>query len=282
MGKSLVIVESPAKAKTIHKFLGSDYIVKPTGGHIIDLPPKEFGIDLEHDFEPTFDVIKGKARILQDLKKTAGEVDTVLLATDPDREGEAIAWHVASRVLKKGQPHFRVLFNQITRDAVIKAVENKGELDMKKVNAQLARRVLDRLVGYKVSPVLWKTLYPGLSAGRVQSVALRLIVERDAEISVFVPEEYWEIRVLLATGGGEEFTVKLTKIGGRPAKVGSADEAGAITRKLDGSPFSVKEIGSKKTKGNPAPPFITSTLQQTRPAARIHRGAHHEDRAGPV
>lgn len=262
MGKSLVIVESPAKAKTINKFLGPDYIVKPTGGHIIDLPPKEFGIDIDHGFEPKYDVIKGKSRVLQELKKTAGEVETVLLATDPDREGEAIAWHVANRVVKKGQPHFRVLINQITRDAVVRAVENKGHLDMRKVNAQQARRILDRLVGYKVSPVLWKTLYPGLSAGRVQSVALRLIVERDAEIAAFVPEEYWEIKARLSTARGEEFDAKLVRRNGKPVKISGADEAEKIVGELSSAAFGVRDISEKKTKGSPAPPFITSTLQQ--------------------
>ena len=199
MTKSLVIVESPAKAKTINKFLGSDYIVKPTGGHIIDLPTKEIGIDIEKGFTPNYIVIKGKSKILNDLKKAAKQVDTVLLATDPDREGEAIAWHVENRIVSKGQQSYRVLFNQITKNAIIDAIQHKNKLDLKKVNAQQARRVLDRLVGYKVSPFLWKTIYSGLSAGRVQSVALRLIVERDAEIEAFVPVEYWSIKVLLAT-----------------------------------------------------------------------------------
>ncbi|MDP2982625.1 MAG: type I DNA topoisomerase [Candidatus Latescibacter sp.] len=262
MGKFLVIVESPVKAKTINKFLGHDYIVKPTGGHVIDLPPKEFGIDIERGFEPKYDVIKGKTRVLQDLKKTASEVDTVLLATDPDREGEAIAWHVANWVVRKGQPYYRVLINQITRDAVIRAVENKGELDLKKVNAQQARRVLDRLVGYKVSPVLWKTLYSGLSAGRVQSVALRLIVERDAEIEAFTPVEYWDIKALLATGRNEEFEAKLVKKGGKPVNIGNVSESEAMVRELSGASYSVKDVTKKKTKGYPAPPFITSTLQQ--------------------
>ena len=211
MAKSLVIVESPAKAKTINKFLGSDYIVKPTGGHVIDLPPDEIGIDIENGFIPHYSVIKGKGKILSDLKKTAQNADTIYLATDPDREGEAIAWHVAKSIIGENQPFFRILFNQITKDAVVQAIEKKSQLDLKKVNAQQARRVLDRIVGYKVSPFLWKTMYSGLSAGRVQSVALRLIVERDTEIEAFVPEEYWIIKVLLATENNEEFEVKLIK-----------------------------------------------------------------------
>jgi len=262
MGKSLVIVESPAKARTINKFLGSDYIVKPTGGHVIDLPEGDFGIDVDDGFKPKYTVIKGKSKVLQDLKKTAKQVDSVLLATDPDREGEAIAWHVAQKVVGKDQPSFRVLFNQITKDAVRNAVRDKGELDINKVNAQQARRILDRLVGYKVSPVLWKTIYKGLSAGRVQSVALRLIVERDKDIEAFVPEEYWKIHALLATGKDEVFEAALVKKDGEAVSIGSAKEAEAVVTELSGSSFSVGDVTKKKTKRNPTPPFITSTLQQ--------------------
>lgn len=262
MSKSLVIVESPAKAKTINKFLGSGYIVKPTGGHIIDLPEDDFGINIEDGFTPQYIVIKGKNKILQDLKKTARETDTVFLATDPDREGEAIAWHVAGRVVGKEQPSYRILINQITRDAVINAVKNKGDLDMKKVYAQQARRILDRLVGYKVSPVLWSTLYKGLSAGRVQSVALRLIVERDEAIDVFVTEEYWTIKAILMTNKNEEFEAKLLKKDGKELTIRSSEEATAVVRDLSSREFSIKDITRKKTKRNPSPPFITSTLQQ--------------------
>jgi len=262
MAKSLVIVESPAKAKTINKFLGSGYVVKPTGGHIIDLPTAEFGIDIENDFNPRYQVIKGKNKIVKELEKAAKEVDTVFLATDPDREGEAIAWHVATRVIDKNQQSFRVLINQITKDAVIKAVQNKGELDLKKVYAQQARRVLDRLVGYKVSPILWKTMYSGLSAGRVQSVALRLIVERDGEIAVFIPEEYWNIRTLLTTKLDEEFEAKLLKKDGKTLKIKTAKESQKIVDDLSSLPFSVKDISTKKSIRNPSPPFITSSLQQ--------------------
>lgn len=262
MGKSLVIVESPAKAKTINKFLGSDYIVRPTGGHIIDLPEDDFGIDIENDFKPTYTVIKGKNKILQELKKAAKQADSVLLATDPDREGEAIAWHVANRIISEDQPVFRVLINQITKDAVRQAVTNKGALDMQRVNAQQARRILDRLVGYKVSPVLWTAIYKGLSAGRVQSVALRMIVERDIEIEAFVPEEYWIIKALLATGTGEEFEAKLIKKDGENIAITNAGQAEATVRDLSGRDFSVSGITTKKSKRNPTPPFITSTLQQ--------------------
>ncbi|MFC1692784.1 type I DNA topoisomerase [Candidatus Latescibacterota bacterium] len=260
--KSLVIVESPVKAKTINKFLGSGYVVKPTGGHLIDLPENEIGIDLENGFIPKYRIIKGKKRIVQELKKTAEGVDTVYLATDPDREGEAIAWHVANSIAGKNQALYRVMINQITKDAVLKAIENKGELDMQKVDAQQARRVLDRLVGYKVSPVLWKTIYKGLSAGRVQSVALRLIVERDQEIEAFVPEEYWIIKALLASEKNEEFEVKLIKKNGEAFKIKNSEESEAVVREISSLPFNVKDVSTNKTKRNPSPPFITSTFQQ--------------------
>ena len=262
MAKSLVIVESPTKAKTINKFLGSDYIVKPTGGHVIDLPTKEIGIDIDNGFRPRYNVIKGKSKIINDLKKTAQNAEAVFLATDPDREGEAIAWHVANRVIGKNQPSYRILFNQITKDAVKNAINNKGQLDMNKVNAQQARRILDRLVGYKVSPFLWKTIYSGLSAGRVQSVALRLIVERDKEIDAFVPEEYWDIIVLLSTEEKDEFETKLIKKNNKNVKIKNADEASSTVKELSALSYQVKDITKKKNKRYPFPPFITSTLQQ--------------------
>ena len=262
MSKSLVIVESPAKAKTINKFLGSDYIVKPTGGHIIDLPEKDLGIDVDNGFEPKYIVIRGKAKVLKDLKKAADQAETILLATDPDREGEAIAWHVANHIIKKKQPSFRVLINQITKDAVLKAVSDKGELDLNKVNAQQARRVLDRIVGYRVSPILWKTMYSGLSAGRVQSVALRLVVERDLEIEAFVPEEFWEIFVLLSTMQNKEIKAKLITKNGKALKITTAEESSAVVGELEKLPYSVDSITEKKTKRRPYAPFITSTMQQ--------------------
>jgi DNA topoisomerase I len=262
MAKSLVIVESPAKAKTINKFLGANYVVKASGGHVLDLPERELGIDIEHGFKPNYTVIKGKSRILTDLKKAAREADTVLLATDPDREGEAIAWHVANSVVGKNQPSFRILFNQITRDAVRRAIDEKTSLDLNKVDAQQARRVLDRLVGYKVSPFLWKTVYKGLSAGRVQSVALRLIVERDAEIEVFTPEEYWKIGALLVTARKERFLAELVKKNGKKIVLGDEDSTKAAATEMRTLPYRVSEIASKQVKRNPQPPFITSTLQQ--------------------
>ena len=265
MSKSLVIVESPAKAKTINKFLGTSYVVKPTGGHLIDLPPDEFGIDIEDDFKPTYRTIKGKNKILQDLKKAAKQADTVLLATDPDREGEAIAWHVANNIIGKNQPSYRILINQITRDAVTQAIENKMSLDLHKVDAQQARRVLDRLVGYQVSPLLWKTIYRGLSAGRVQSVALRLIVERDAEIDVFVPEEYWYITAVLSAAedvGAPNFEARVTKKNGEVLSIGTEADATAVVDELRLQEFAVADVARKKNKRKPSPPFITSTMQQ--------------------
>jgi DNA topoisomerase-1 len=191
MAHYLVIVESPAKCKTISKYLGKDYTVKATMGHIIDLPEKEFGVDLENGFKPKYTVSKGKSRVLKVLKDEAADSDMIFLAPDPDREGEAIAWHVAQSISKSKTKIKRVLFNEITKNAVLAAIEKPGEIDMNKVNAQQARRILDRIVGYQVSPILWRTVFRGLSAGRVQSVALRIICNREDEIKAFREKEYW-------------------------------------------------------------------------------------------
>ena len=192
-GKHLVIVESPAKARTIGKYLGSDYDVAASVGHVRDLPPKELGVDVDHDFEPKYVTIRGKGKVISDLKRRAKDADSVILATDPDREGEAIAYHVAEQLgYEKDRDRFqRVIFREVTKGAVQNALENPSELDIKKIEAQQARRILDRLVGYKVSPLLWKPIRPGLSAGRVQTVALRLICEREDEIRAFEQQEYW-------------------------------------------------------------------------------------------
>src|SRR6266496_1877188 len=206
---TLVVVESPAKAKTIGKYLGRGYRVRATIGHVRDLPEKKIGIDIENGFEPEYVTIPGKEKTLAELKNAARDSREILLATDPDREGEAIAWHVASQIRRKnGAPVKRVLFHEITRDAIESAITRAGEIDERKVDAQQARRVLDRLVGYKASPVLWKTVKKGISAGRVQTVALRLIVEREREIKAFKAVEYWTIEALLEENG-QQFTAKL-------------------------------------------------------------------------
>ena len=260
---SLVIVESPAKAKTIGKYLGRGYRVRATIGHVRDLPEKKIGIDIENGFEPEYVTIPGKEKTLSELKNAAKESREILLATDPDREGEAIAWHVASQVRRKnGAPIRRVLFHEITKDAVQTAISNAGQIDEKKVDAQQARRVLDRLVGYKASPVLWKTVKKGISAGRVQTVALRLLVEREREIKAFKPVEYWTVEAILEKEG-REFVAKLHHINDKKASI--PDEAAAQKILSDLAPlktFGVTEVKRRERRKNPAPPFTTSTLQQ--------------------
>src|SRR5687768_3159239 len=260
---SLVIVESPAKAKTIGKYLGRGYRVRATVGHVRDLPEKKIGIDIENGFEPEYVTIPGKEKTLAELRNAAKDSREILLATDPDREGEAIAWHVASKVRRKnGAPIRRVLFHEITREAVHAAIAKAGEIDERKVDAQQARRVLDRLVGYKASPVLWKTVKKGISAGRVQTVALRLLVEREREIMAFKPVEYWTIEALLEKAG-QEFTAKLHHIDNRKASI--PDEAAALRILADLAPlksFGITEVKRRERRKNSAPPFTTSTLQQ--------------------
>jgi len=260
---SLVIVESPAKAKTIGKYLGRGYRVRATIGHVRDLPEKKIGIDIENGFEPEYVTIPGKEKTLAELKNFAKDSREILLATDPDREGEAIAWHVASQVRRKnGAPIKRVLFHEITKDAVQGAIARAGEIDERKVDAQQARRVLDRLVGYKASPVLWKTVKKGISAGRVQTVALRLLVEREREIKAFKPVEYWSVEALLEKEG-KEFTAKLHHIDNKKVAIHNADEANKILSDLEKlKMFGVTEVKRRERRKNPAPPFTTSTLQQ--------------------
>jgi len=263
---SLVIVESPAKAKTIGKYLGRGYRVKATVGHIMDLPAKKLGIDIENGFEPELVPIPGKEKTIADLKRAAKVSKEIFIATDPDREGEAIAWHVAEQIKpKRGQavvPIRRVLFHEITKDAVQLAIRQAGAIDDKKVEAQQARRVLDRLVGYKASPVLWKTVKKGISAGRVQTVALRLIVEREREIRAFNPMEYWTIEALLEKAG-QRFTAKLHLIDGKKAEIGNEAEANRVLADLEGrKTFGVTEVKRRERRKNPSAPFTTSTLQQ--------------------
>ena len=262
-GKALVIVESPAKAKTIGRYLGSAYAVKATVGHVRDLPERTLGIDIERGFEPEYVTIPGKEKTLAELKSAAKNARSIFIATDPDREGEAIAWHVRGQVVRKnGPPIKRVLFHEITKEAVTKAIDAAGEIDQKKVDAQQARRVLDRLVGYKASPLLWKTVKKGLSAGRVQTVALRMLVEREREIRAFTPTEYWTIAATLEHEG-QAFTAKLHHIDGHKPEIHDEASANAILADLAGiRKFDVTDIKRRERRKNPAAPFTTSTLQQ--------------------
>jgi DNA topoisomerase-1 len=268
MAKHLVVVESPAKCKVISKYLGKDYAVRATMGHIIDLPEKEFGVEIEEDFKPKYTVSKGKTRILRELKDEAAKADYVFLAPDPDREGEAIAWHVANSIAGKNCVIKRVMFNEITKRAVLAAFDTPRDIDMNKVNAQQTRRILDRIVGYQLSPILWRTVFRGLSAGRVQSVALRLICEREDEIKAFVQREYWSIHGMFEHEG-TSFSAKLISVDGR--KVGKdetkpllPDEAAAkaVLKRLAKEKFAVVDVQRTQKSRKPYPPFITSTLQQ--------------------
>jgi DNA topoisomerase I len=259
-GSALVIVESPTKAKTIGKYLGSGYDVRATVGHVRDLPTRELGVDVDKGFEPKYVTIKGKTKTLSELKKASKTASTIYLATDPDREGEAIAWHVAEH-LQAAVPTHRILFHEITREAIQEALRAPGEIDDRKVNAQQARRILDRLVGYKASPILWRAIKTGLSAGRVQTVALRLIVEREREIRAFKPQEYWSIEALCAKDN-QTFEAALAKIGGHKPQLHSAAEAQAVVDAVRQLPFIVSKVEKRHRRKNPAAPFTTSTLQQ--------------------
>ncbi len=263
-GKHLVIVESPAKARTIGKYLGKDYQVAASVGHVRDLPTKELGVDVDHGFEPRYVTIRGKGPVLTELKKKAKGASMVILATDPDREGEAIAYHVAEQLgydKRDGERFRRVQFREITKRAVQEALERPGPIDMKKVEAQQARRILDRLVGYQVSPLLWKPIRPGLSAGRVQTVALRLICEREAEIRAFETEEYWSITAHLVKDG-QAFDAKLHQIEGKAFSLGDEAAAQAVVEAVRGVPFLVTDVKRRERRKNPSAPFTTSTLQQ--------------------
>ncbi|MBV9881120.1 MAG: type I DNA topoisomerase, partial [Gemmatirosa sp.] len=260
---SLVIVESPAKAKTIGKYLGRAYKVRATVGHVLDLPEKKLGIDIENGFEPDLVPIPGKEAVIADLKKNAKDAREVFIATDPDREGEAIGAHVVSVIKRKGgAPIRRVLFHEITKDGVQTAMAHATEINEKKVEAQQARRVLDRLVGYKASPILWKTVKKGLSAGRVQTVALRLIVEREREIRAFTPVEYWSVAALLEKDG-QNFYAKLHHVDGRKPDIPNEAAAKRILADLEGREvFPVTDVKRRERRKNPSAPFTTSTLQQ--------------------
>ena len=263
MGKSLVVVESPAKANTINKFLGSDFIVKASVGHVKDLPEKELGVDIENDFEPHYVIIRGRGKIIKELKRASQNVGTIYLAPDPDREGEAIAWHVAEELRDRGKRIYRILVNEITKKAVLEAIKNPGELQRSKYEAQQARRILDRLVGYQISPLLWDKVRRGLSAGRVQSVAVRIICEREREVNSFIPKEYWTITAGLKKLTSEDaFEAKLTKMRGEKADIGTEAMAKGIIQELDKTDFIVSRVERKERKRYAPPPFITSKLQQ--------------------
>ncbi|MBU4305014.1 MAG: type I DNA topoisomerase [Candidatus Omnitrophica bacterium] len=264
--KKLVIVESPTKAKTISKILGSDFVVYSSMGHIIDLPQRKLGVDVDRDFQPTYVVIPGKKKTLTQLKKEVKNISHVYLATDHDREGEAISWHLREHLKGAGKEHefLRVIFHEITPDAIKEAFANPVVLDLNKVNAQQARRVLDRIVGYFLSPLLWKKVAKGLSAGRVQSVALKLIVQRERLIQSFVSQEYWKIEARLQRkqGGHEIFTAELVKYDGEKIELANQDTVQNLLAELKTREYSVASITKKEKKRNPYAPFITSTLQQ--------------------
>ncbi|MFP5339667.1 MAG: type I DNA topoisomerase, partial [Gammaproteobacteria bacterium] len=295
MGKSLVIVESPAKAKTINKYLGNQYVVKSSIGHIRDLPtsgsankepvkrgkaaaaeapalsPKEkakrqlitrMGVDPEHGWKAKYEILPGKEKVIEELRRLAKEADTIYLATDLDREGEAIAWHLRESIGGDDSRYKRVVFNEITKKAIQEAFSQPGELDLNRVNAQQARRFLDRVVGYMVSPLLWAKIARGLSAGRVQSVAVKLVVEREREIRAFVPEEYWEVHADLATAQQAKVRFEVAREKGEAFKPLNEAQANAALEKLQGASYSVAKREDKPTSSKPSAPFITSTLQQ--------------------
>jgi DNA topoisomerase-1 len=263
MAKSLLIVESPTKVNTLKKIVGKDFIIKASVGHLKDLPKKKLGVDVDNDFAPEYITIRGKGKILSELKAAAKKVDHIYLAPDPDREGEAIAYHIGNEVARftKGKI-YRVSFNEITKKAVKDALANPTELNSNRVNAQQARRILDRLVGYKISPILWKKVHRGLSAGRVQSVALRIVCEREREILAFNPVEYWSVTLEVEGSKPPQFESKLFKIKGEKAEVHNQEEADQVVKGLDGAKLVLENIVRKERKRNPTAPFITSTLQQ--------------------
>ncbi|MCB8815610.1 type I DNA topoisomerase [Desulfosporosinus shakirovi] len=261
MSKTLVIVESPAKAKSISKFLGSRYTVKASMGHLRDLPKSQLGVDLENDFEPKYIAIRGRGDLIKDLRAAAKGADKVFLASDPDREGEAIAWHLSHLLGLNQSDKNRIEFHEITKQAIQSAIKHSRQIDQDRVDAQQARRVLDRLVGYQLSPLLWRKIKKGLSAGRVQSVAVRLVDDREEEIRAFVSEEYWSLMANLQSAGGK-FLAKLLKKSGKKISISSKAEMEAILADLAKKEFQVSDVRTREKKRLPAPPFITSSLQQ--------------------
>ncbi|MEI2663903.1 type I DNA topoisomerase [Rossellomorea sp. LJF3] len=261
MADYLVIVESPAKAKTIERYLGKKYKVRASMGHVRDLPKSQMGVDVENEFEPKYITIRGKGPVLKELKTAAKKVKRIFLAADPDREGEAIAWHLAHSLDMDTTSECRVVFNEITKDAIKESFKHPRAINMDLVDAQQARRILDRLVGYNISPLLWKKVKKGLSAGRVQSVAVRLIIDRENEIKAFTPEEYWSIEAEF-TKGNDTFQASFYGMDGKKVELKTEEEVKDVLGKVKGKSFEVNKVTKKERKRNPAPPFTTSSLQQ--------------------
>ena len=261
---SLVIVESPAKAKTIGKYLGPGYEVKASMGHVRDLPKSKLGVDVEHGFELNYQPIKGKEEVIDELKKSAKKSEKVFLATDPDREGEAISWHLKEMLGIPDDKTYRVTFNEITKKVVNDSIAHPRAIDMDLVNAQQARRVLDRIVGYQISPLLWKKIRRGLSAGRVQSVATRMVDDRDREIEEFKPEEYWTLDANLFGDDAKKlpFAARYHGKDGKKAELKSAEDVDAVVHETEYAPFTVKTVKRTDKQRSPSPPFTTSTMQQ--------------------
>lgn len=262
MNKSLIIVESPSKAKTINKYLGKNYIVKASVGHIKNLPKSKLGVDVENEFESTFEIMPNKLAVITELQECAEKADKILIATDPDREGEAIAYDIAEEIVSRNKNIKRVLFHEITKSGIEEGISNPLAIDKNMVESQRARRVMDRIVGYKLSPFIWKTVYYGLSAGRVQSVAVRLICEREAEIKKFIPKEYWSMIGEFTSNSSEPFYAKLVKINGGVPTILNKQNAEELKSEITKQLYSISDIVKKETKRNPNSPFITSTLQQ--------------------
>ena len=260
--RTLIVVESPSKAKTINKYLGDKYTVFASVGHIRDLPKKEIGLDFDHHYEPRYEIIAGKEKVVHQLKKLAAEANEILIATDPDREGEAIAWHISKEIGVTDKPVSRVLFNEITKNAIIAAIQAPRQIDDRLVRSQQTRQGLDKIVGYKISPFLWNVVLRGLSAGRVQSVALRLICEREAEITRFQIEEYWSISADFTTPGNESFKARLVRVEGDKPDIPNQQQAEALAARIKLGDFAVREIAPRVQQRKPPLPFTTSLLQQ--------------------
>lgn len=263
MANNLVIVESPAKAKTIERFLGKDYKIEASVGHVRDLPKSQMGVDIENNFEPKYITIRGKGDVITKLKKEAKNAKKVFLATDPDREGEAISWHLANLLKIDNSSKCRITFNEITQNAVRNAIKSPRQIDMNLVDAQQARRVLDRIVGYKISPLLWKNIKKGLSAGRVQSVATRLVCDREEEIEKFVPEEYWTLKAQLSKLKSKIlFESRFHGTKNEKIELKTEEQVNEILKEIEGKAFVVEKVKKGDKKRSPSAPFTTSTLQQ--------------------